>query len=530
MRALVITITLLAPATAKTPLEPGDRCELTRPLRLTPAGSKKPVPLKAGVVVEIVGAAKKTTLVRLDDKNGSVPTAPLLAACKRIEPVQAGEAAAPGGTAPPSPEPPARPEPPPPPPAEATPAPATASPPAAPSSPPPMTASPQPAPTAAAVVAGVERLQDTLGAGPEPAPLRAVSEAKRDDVSGKIKIAVMDLRGSDNVPKQMLASLSTQVSQELDALGPFKAISAQDVQQMLAFENLKDQVGCDDVTCLAEIGGALGADFLVTGSVLQLGDSFLVQLQLMNIRQARADARVSRDFSGSLKGLFEETRIATRMVVRDILAQRSGQVVIQASEEGATVKIDGSIIGVSPVPPLELSGGMHTVTLEKTGFVQFQKDVEVQEKAARAVVANLRPSAEFRRAYRDSARFWRRLSWAGVAVGAAGLGGGGALFYVGAKQAKTLDRDRSTFNAQARRTESERQALLEREQRIAVLDTLALVCGSVGLASAAVGIGLFTTGDDPDRYEAEAPGGPAGEGAGAHLVVLPSGLSLVLAF
>jgi hypothetical protein len=46
--------------------------------------------------------------------------------------------------------------------------------------------------------------------------------------------------------------------------------------QMLALEQAKQSVGCgSDMACLAEIGGALGADYLITGSVLLVGDTYL---------------------------------------------------------------------------------------------------------------------------------------------------------------------------------------------------------------------------------------------------------------
>ena len=57
-------------------------------------------------------------------------------------------------------------------------------------------------------------------------------------------------------------------------------------------------LGCTDAVCLAEIGGALGVEYLVTGNVGKVGNRFLVNLQLIDIRQIKVVNRVKRE-SGS---------------------------------------------------------------------------------------------------------------------------------------------------------------------------------------------------------------------------------------
>ena len=82
----------------------------------------------------------------------------------------------------------------------------------------------------------------------------------------------MDLKLSADMPEEMVSTLTNMVSEQLDATGAFSTISTQDIKQMMGFERLKDLTSCEsDTSCIAEIGGALGADFLVTGSVTLLG-------------------------------------------------------------------------------------------------------------------------------------------------------------------------------------------------------------------------------------------------------------------
>ena len=47
----------------------------------------------------------------------------------------------------------------------------------------------------------------------------------------------------------------------------FEAIGPDDINAMLGFEKVKDAVGCDEISCVVEIGSALGVDYLAAGNV-----------------------------------------------------------------------------------------------------------------------------------------------------------------------------------------------------------------------------------------------------------------------
>jgi hypothetical protein len=317
-----------------------------------------------------------------------------------------------------------------------------------------------------------------------------------------IKVAVMDLKTSEGIPREFRDSLLAVIPQTLDELGPFKAITRQDIEQMLALEKQKDALGCSDMTCIAEIGGALGADFLVTGSVLFVIDTYLVQLQLANVRQARVDARVSRSYKGGPQGLFDEMAVASKLLVRDVLAQRSGQVEVRMREEGATIKVDGKIVAVSPSPALTVPGGMHTLSVEKEGFVVFTRDVQVTEKQVTSLDVVLQPSEEFKSAYLRRARLVRGLGWGGVGLGVAGLAGAAVSFAVAHNRGTGLSTDINAYNAQAVRTQDQAQALANRKSSLGTLDSITATLGIVGLAGAATGASLLLLGSDPGRFEA----------------------------
>lgn len=339
------------------------------------------------------------------------------------------------------------------------------------------------------------------------APLCAYAAAE------KTRVAVMDIQ-APSLSSDMREAVTALVPQVLEALGPFKAITGQDIRQMLALESMKDRLGCNDVTCLAEIGGALGADLMVSGRVVLAGDTYLVQLELTNVRRARVESRVAREYRGGQSGLVDEMRVAVKLLVRDVLAARSGRLAPNVSEEGATIRLDGAIVGSSPMPPFNAAAGMHSIAVEKDGFIRFLKDVEVVESKDTAIKVTLIPSDEHRRRYEASARTHRWLAWGGFGVSAAAFGGAAALWAVAAGRAESLNSDVAAYNANAVRTNVEAGALTSRRSDIGRLNSYSIGLGGVGLAALVAGAVLLATGDNPDRYGTMSVGVAAAAPAG----------------
>jgi len=318
------------------------------------------------------------------------------------------------------------------------------------------------------------------------------------------------------------------ISETLEALGPFKAITSQDIQQMLALEERKQTLGCTtDSACIAEIGGALGADYMINGSVLQADGNYLVQLQLSNVKKARVEQRVTRDVTGQQRQLFDDTRIATKLLVRDVLAQRSGSIAVTSSVEGATIKLDGSIVGVAPLATLSASGGMHTLTLEKDGFINATRDIEVVEQQTTTLNVVLQPSEDFRRAYVAKAGRTRALAWTFLAVGIAGIGAGATFFAVSATGAGQLRSEIQAYNENELRTNDGFDRINQRKAQLGTFDTLVLVAGGIGVASLTTAIVLLATGDNPRALD---PKTEVRAGVTLRIVPALNGLSLAGTF
>src|SRR5512138_2927366 len=96
----------------------------------------------------------------------------------------------------------------------------------------------------------------------------AVSEARAEEPGAASRLLVLDLVSS-GVDATVTASLSEVFAATVrEALPGTAVIGQNEIRSMLALDRQRALLGCsDDVSCLAEIGGALGAEMMVLGSV-----------------------------------------------------------------------------------------------------------------------------------------------------------------------------------------------------------------------------------------------------------------------
>ena len=105
------------------------------------------------------------------------------------------------------------------------------------------------------------------------------------------KVAVLDIEGTGEGITEILPILTEVLTSQVANIGKYEVVSGQDIEAMMGFEKQKDMVGCMDSACLAEIGGALGVDRLISSNIGKVGATFVVNIKLMNIREAKTEGR-----------------------------------------------------------------------------------------------------------------------------------------------------------------------------------------------------------------------------------------------
>jgi hypothetical protein len=187
--------------------------------------------------------------------------------------------------------------------------------------------------------------------------------------------------------------------------------------------------GCTgEPECLAGIGRKLGVSAIVAGSVGALGDSYVINLKLVDVATGKEIRRVEEPLSGSPDELIEAVRVAAYRLYAP--ARLIGSVAILADVAGADVYLDGKKLGRTPLaqPIGKLSVGKHSLRITAAGYSDFIQDVDVRfQKTTQVVVRLVRakvvgPSGPPGSGpVRDAPVPWYSSTWGYVGVGVAAV-------------------------------------------------------------------------------------------------------------
>jgi hypothetical protein len=332
----------------------------------------------------------------------------------------------------------------------------------------------------------------------------------------KPKLAVLDL-AANGASRELASAAGGVAASELDRLGVFKIVTSDAIRDMLAFEKQRQMLGCADSGCIAEIGGALGVDYLVSGKVSRLAasrdapESFTLEMTLSSVKRGQREGSVI-ETGRSESDLMTKVGRAVQRLVGKVLAGRSGSLVVTSSEAGAVVKVDEQVKGTTPLQgQVAVPSGPHTLTVEKQGFVAFQKEIQIQPAKVAEERVTLVPSPDFIKDYQSRQQKMRLGAWIATGVAAAGVVGAvllqadanrvygtestpGTFLYARRKLLDGVETDPATGANYRAQASSFRSKVTQRENLSYVS------AGVAGLATVGA-TWLWIAGDDPRRYD-----------------------------
>lgn len=118
----------------------------------------------------------------------------------------------------------------------------------------------------------------------------------------QIKLAVTEIKARRGVDPVLAHVVEEFLASEIAKTGRYEVIGRDDITRMLDHEQQKQMTGCEEESCMAEIAGAMGVDYLAAGSLDGVGRSVMITLKLINVRAARVESRETE----LLRGATEE--------------------------------------------------------------------------------------------------------------------------------------------------------------------------------------------------------------------------------
>jgi len=119
----------------------------------------------------------------------------------------------------------------------------------------------------------------------------------------KPKLAVMPTSIDPSAKNRVPNVVDDYVLTAVHNLGQFEVIGQDDINSLLSFDKQKQSLGCDDASCFAELGGALGVEKLLVVKIASLGESWALTAKLIQIagapRVLARETKITNDVSAT---------------------------------------------------------------------------------------------------------------------------------------------------------------------------------------------------------------------------------------
>lgn len=109
--------------------------------------------------------------------------------------------------------------------------------------------------------------------------------------SAKEKLAVMDLKPTHGVEESLAEALSVEVRDAIHSFGDYEVLSKEDLAAIAERTRMRQSLGCDDTQCLIDFGQAIGTRYMVAGFISKLGDTYSINLRLIDTEGDDAGVR-----------------------------------------------------------------------------------------------------------------------------------------------------------------------------------------------------------------------------------------------
>ncbi len=134
------------------------------------------------------------------------------------------------------------------------------------------------------------------------------------------KIATTDFTPVGQADKTFVAFVSEHFAQVLAEKSKLQVTTPKAIATVLGLERQKQLLGCSDAStsCIAELAGALGVDFVVSGEVAKLEQSYRLNVRITDAASAQAIFTTSKR-AMSQDALVDEATVAAEEAARALV-------------------------------------------------------------------------------------------------------------------------------------------------------------------------------------------------------------------
>jgi len=237
----------------------------------------------------------------------------------------------------------------------------------------------------------------------------------------KLRIAILDFTNTGGLSKQETVTLGNRLRSMLVKTNAFVVLERGQMDDILNEQGFQ-QSGCTTTECAVEMGRLLNVQKMISGTIGKLGQTYTIDLSLIDVETAEIEKSFFRDFKGEIDGLLDIMQLIANQIAAIVggagmPAVTEGKIVtleINSDPEGAAIFINGNQVGETPFESKAKEGLSVTVRIEKENYKPWEKTIKIVD--GEDIEAELEFSEEYKKA---------------LATGEVDEGGGSVWWWIG---------------------------------------------------------------------------------------------------
>jgi TolB-like protein len=206
----------------------------------------------------------------------------------------------------------------------------------------------------------------------------------------KRSVAVLNFQNSSGARslEYLTTALPESISGALASAREIRTVERNSLKKVLKEIEL-GQTGAIDAAQVVEAGKLAHADILLLGSFSGDPEKITVTLKAVDVKTGVV--MEGRSVTAPLADVLEQSSQAALQMASAIAGDKAGFLTITSNPDEAEVRIDGVIVGKTPLVEYKLSAGKHSLFLRKGGYKEEEREVNMQAGVVDKISETLLP-------------------------------------------------------------------------------------------------------------------------------------------
>ena len=131
--------------------------------------------------------------------------------------------------------------------------------------------------------------------------------------NSKQRIAILDFTNTGGLTEEETVTLTNRLRSMLVQSEVYIVLERGKMEEILEEQGFQ-QSGCTTTECAVEMGQLLNVQKMISGSFGKLGETYTIDLSLIDVETAQIEQSFFRDYKGEIDGLLEIIQIISNQI------------------------------------------------------------------------------------------------------------------------------------------------------------------------------------------------------------------------